>query len=122
MRDSIEEAALVTTAQTIEAFAYASPEQNRLVGTPGLEDSMQYIWDTLDDLDYYDLTRQWFEFDFDGVKTKTQVQDNAWPLPGLVTMTDEPAGTTSSPRPKEATQTMSSTSAPTWTRPPKAQE
>lgn len=64
----------MTKAHTIEAFAYASPDKNRLVGTPGLEDSMQYIWDILDDLDYYDISRQWFEFDFNGEKIKTSVQ------------------------------------------------
>ncbi|KAG6355393.1 hypothetical protein INS49_003355 [Diaporthe citri] len=58
LRDSIEEAELVSKAQTIEAFAYAYPEKNRLPGTPGFEDTMQYIWDILDDLDYYDLSRQ----------------------------------------------------------------
>lgn len=67
----IEEAELVTKAQTIEAFAYASPQKNRLVGTPGLEDTMQYIRETLLDLDYYDLYRQDFELDYGGRKVKT---------------------------------------------------
>lgn len=58
-------------AHTIESFAYASPEQNRLVGTPGFMDTMQYIWETLEDLDYYDLSRQWFEFDFNGERIAT---------------------------------------------------
>ena len=71
MRASIDEAELVGKAQTIESFAYASPEENRFVGTSGLEDSMQYIWETLDDLDYYDLSRQWFEFDYLGEQIKT---------------------------------------------------
>lgn len=61
----------MTKALTIEAFAYASSEQNRLVGTPGLADSMQYIWDTLADLDYYDLSRQWFLFELNGKKMKS---------------------------------------------------
>lgn len=62
----------MATAQVIESFAYASPEKNRLIGTPGLEDSMQYIWDTLEELDYYDLSRQWFDCEgFNGMKIKT---------------------------------------------------
>lgn len=56
----------MTKAQTIEAFAYASPARNRFVGTPGFDNSMQYIWDTLADLDYYDLERQWFRTRLDG--------------------------------------------------------
>ncbi|KAK2601352.1 hypothetical protein N8I77_010807 [Diaporthe amygdali] len=62
LRDLIDEGELASKAETIEAFAYASPEKNRYIGTAGLESSLQYIWDTLDDLDYYDLTRQSFEF------------------------------------------------------------
>lgn len=94
----------MTKAQTIEAFAYASPDKNRLVGTPGLEDSMQYIWDILDDLDYYDLSRQWFDFDFDGEKIKTSVQGSR--CHALIRIVDKSAGTTSSLKPREATQTM----------------
>ncbi|KAL2289334.1 hypothetical protein FJTKL_02337 [Diaporthe vaccinii] len=40
LRDSIEEAELIAKAETIEAFAYKSPDKNRLVGTPGFEDTM----------------------------------------------------------------------------------
>lgn len=104
LRDSIEEAELMTKAQSIEAFAYASPDKNRLVGTPGLEDSMQYIWDILDDLDYYDLSRQWFDFDFGGEKIKTSVQGSR--SHALIRIVDKSAGTTSSLKPREATQTM----------------
>lgn len=71
MRDLIEESELMVKAHTIESFAYASPEQNRLVGTPGFEQTMAYILGTLGDLDYYDLYRQWFEFDFNGERIKT---------------------------------------------------
>lgn len=67
----IEEAELVSKAQTIEAFAYASPEKNRFVGTRGLENTMEYILETLDVLDYYDLFREFYEFDLDGVRIKT---------------------------------------------------
>lgn len=61
----------MTKALTIESFAYASPDRNRLVGTPGLENSMQYIWDTLADLDYYDLSRQRFSFGFNGTRVES---------------------------------------------------
>lgn len=69
----------MSKAQTIEAFAYASPDKNRFIGTPGFEDTMQYIWDTLDDLNYYNLTRQDFEVNYGGKITKTSVQAKACP-------------------------------------------
>ncbi|KAK7699592.1 hypothetical protein SLS64_011546 [Diaporthe eres] len=43
LRDLIEEAELIAKAETIEAIAYASPDKNRLVGTPGFEDTMWNI-------------------------------------------------------------------------------
>lgn len=71
MRASIDESELVSKAQTIEAFAYASPDKNRFIGTQGLDYTMQYIWETLEDLDYYDLSRQWFELEYLGERIKT---------------------------------------------------
>lgn len=74
LRDLIDEGELASKAETIQAFAYASPEKNRYIGTAGLESSLQYIWDTLDDLDYYDLTRQSFEFTQRGRTFQTSVE------------------------------------------------
>ncbi|KAL1863042.1 hypothetical protein Daus18300_008198 [Diaporthe australafricana] len=61
LRGLIDEAELVVKAETIQAFAYGFPERNRLIGTPALDLSMQLIWDTLDEFDYFDLSRQDFE-------------------------------------------------------------
>lgn len=108
-------------AETIESFAYTSSQKNRFVGTPGLGNSMHYIWDTLEDLDYYDISRQSFEFDFNGKRIETYVRTNDYPPHPAITRINESAGTTSSPKPRRATLTMSSISVLTWTRPLKGQ-
>ncbi|KAI3400713.1 hypothetical protein diail_1922 [Diaporthe ilicicola] len=63
LRDLIDEAELVTKAASIQGLAYATPDRNRLVGTPGLKYSMQYIWDALAELDYYHLFPHCFDFE-----------------------------------------------------------
>lgn len=45
--------------QLFEDFAYTTPERNRVVGSPGLVSSQQYVLDTLNALgDYYDIETQ----------------------------------------------------------------
>lgn len=56
----ITEDALMAKAQLFEDFAYSTPERNRVVGSPGLNASLQYVVDTLTALDYYDITLQNF--------------------------------------------------------------
>lgn len=70
LRGLIDEAELIAKAETIQSFAYGFPEGNRLIGTPALELSMQWIWDTLDELDYFDLSHQDFIADWELGPTK----------------------------------------------------
>lgn len=46
--------------QLFEDFAYSTAERNRMVGSPGLESSLQYVLDSLTALDHYDITIQNF--------------------------------------------------------------
>lgn len=53
---------LLERAQKLEDFAYASEQRNRLIGTPGHNDTINYIYDTLNALDgYYDVELQPFD-------------------------------------------------------------
>lgn len=60
LRALISADALMAKAQILEDHAYATPARNRFVGTPGLETSLQWVYDTLSALDYYDITKQPF--------------------------------------------------------------
>jgi hypothetical protein len=48
-------------AQQLEDFAYASEERNRFIGTPGHNDTVYWLKDTLESLDgYYNVSLQNF--------------------------------------------------------------
>jgi aminopeptidase Y len=52
---------LLAGAQQLEDFAYASEERNRLIGSPGHNDTIYWIKDTLESLDgYYNVSLQEF--------------------------------------------------------------
>ncbi|KAH7073663.1 hypothetical protein BKA63DRAFT_472031 [Paraphoma chrysanthemicola] len=52
---------LLAGAQQLEDFAYASEERNRLIGSPGHNDTIYWIKDTLEALDgYYNVSLQEF--------------------------------------------------------------
>jgi aminopeptidase Y len=52
---------LLAGAQQLEDFAYASEERNRLIGSPGHNDTIYWIKDTLEGLDgYYNVSLQEF--------------------------------------------------------------
>jgi hypothetical protein len=63
--DSIEQSELIAKAEIIQGFAYASFEKNRFVGTPGLQDTMEYIWDILDE-SYYERATMYFPIEYEG--------------------------------------------------------
>lgn len=60
MRDLILESELMAKAQMFEDFAYSTEQRNRVLGSPGLNSSLQYVLDTLNSLNYYDVTTQYF--------------------------------------------------------------
>lgn len=60
LRNLITQEALMAKAQLFEDFAYSTAERNRVVGSPGLDSSLQYVVDTLTALDYYNVTTQNF--------------------------------------------------------------
>lgn len=60
--DSIEQSKLVDKAKIIQEFAYASPGKNRFLGTPGLQNTTDYIVSTLNDLNYYHVKTDDFVF------------------------------------------------------------
>lgn len=60
LRKLIQADALMSKAQLLEDHAYQTPQRNRYVGTPGLETSLQWIYDTVTALDYYDVTKHEF--------------------------------------------------------------
>jgi hypothetical protein len=52
---------LLDGAQQLENFAYASAERNRFVGSPGHNDTVYWLKDTLESLDgYYNVSLQQF--------------------------------------------------------------
>ena len=51
---------LLAYEQQLEDFAYATPERNRLIGTPGHDNTINYLYDTVSQLGYYDVYRQPF--------------------------------------------------------------
>lgn len=58
-------------ANAVQGFAYASPDKNRFIGTPGLDDTMEMIENQLDGRngwipDFYDLSRDYFEYRYNG--------------------------------------------------------
>lgn len=63
---------LFLAAYEIQGFAYETPERNRFIGTPGLDKTMQFIEHWLEggprtfDWDYYDISRDYFEYKYRG--------------------------------------------------------
>ncbi|POS69324.1 aminopeptidase Y [Diaporthe helianthi] len=69
--DKVSMDKLMDVAKEIQRFAYESPEKNRFIGTPGLERTMELVEEFLDEaigykLDYYDISRDYFEFKYKG--------------------------------------------------------
>ncbi|TLD08754.1 uncharacterized protein PgNI_07984 [Pyricularia grisea] len=60
LRGLITADALMAKAKVLEDCAYATPARNRFVGTTGLDTSLQWVYDTLTALDYYDVKKQKF--------------------------------------------------------------
>lgn len=46
--------------ETLEGFAYSSPQRNRLIGTPGHDATIQYLFDTVSSFGGYDVYLQPF--------------------------------------------------------------
>ncbi|KAH8821348.1 putative leucine aminopeptidase 2 [Xylogone sp. PMI_703] len=51
---------LLAKAQTLEGFAYSTPQRNRVIGSPGHEATINWVVDSLKALDYYNVTTQLF--------------------------------------------------------------
>jgi hypothetical protein len=61
LQASITSEALLAHSQKLEDFAYATPQRNRLIGTKGHNDTIQYLYDTLSSLNgYYKVELQPF--------------------------------------------------------------
>ncbi|KAF2462418.1 hypothetical protein BDY21DRAFT_331354 [Lineolata rhizophorae] len=56
----ISEDALLEKSQTLEDFAYSYPDRNRLAGSEAHNDTVDFLYDTLVALDYYDVYKQPF--------------------------------------------------------------
>jgi carboxypeptidase Q len=67
LRASIEIDDLLADAQTLEDFAYSTPDRNRVFGSPGHNATVNWLQDELSSLDdYYDVSLQPFEALFSG--------------------------------------------------------
>jgi hypothetical protein len=61
LKAQIERENLLAGAQQLEDFAYASEERNRFIGSPGHNDTVYWLKDTLESLDgYYNVSLQQF--------------------------------------------------------------
>src|SRR5690348_5123762 len=61
LKADITRANLLKGAQQLEDFAYASKERNRLIGSPGHNDTVYWLKSTLESLDgYYSVSLQEF--------------------------------------------------------------
>lgn len=61
LKDDITIEGLLEGAQQLEDFAYASEERNRFIGSPGHNDTVYWLKDTLESLDgYYNVSLQNF--------------------------------------------------------------
>ena len=62
LRSSINIGDLLADAQTLEGFAYATPERNRVFGSPGHNATVNWLYEELSSLDdYYTVSLQPFE-------------------------------------------------------------
>lgn len=91
---------LLAGAQQLEDFAYASEERNRLIGSPGHNDTIYWIKDTLEALDgYYNVSLQEF---FTVAQLSGQINsftvNNATPTNGSYLLFDySPSGDVTAP-------------------------
>ncbi|KAF1982168.1 Zn-dependent exopeptidase [Aulographum hederae CBS 113979] len=60
LQDLITMEALMDKGHHLEDIAYDTPERNRVIGSPGHQGTVDWIYDSLDELDYYDVVRQPF--------------------------------------------------------------
>lgn len=60
MRRLIQESDLLAKSKALEGFAYATPERNRVFGGPGHNATVNYLYDTVAALGYYDVRFQPF--------------------------------------------------------------
>jgi hypothetical protein len=61
LKEDITRAGLLAGAQQLEDFAFASDERNRLIGSPGHNDTVHWLKDTLESLDgFYNVSLQNF--------------------------------------------------------------
>lgn len=61
LRAGIQQANLLAKSQTLEAFAYATQERNRVFGSPGHNATVNYLYDQIAALnDYYTVEFQPF--------------------------------------------------------------
>ena len=51
---------LLAKAEKLQSFAYATPDRNRLIGTPGHQATIDWLAKTVNDTGYYDVTVQPF--------------------------------------------------------------
>lgn len=66
---------LLAKAKTLEGFAYATAERNRLIGTPGHNATVNWIYDTIKSFpDYYTVSLQPFDLSV-GVSATLSVDD-----------------------------------------------
>jgi hypothetical protein len=62
LQRTIKTSALLSGAKTLERFAYATPGRNRLMGTKGHNDTVNWLYNELTALgDYYNVTLQPWE-------------------------------------------------------------
>lgn len=83
---------LLKKGQILQDFAYATEGRNRYIGTPGHNATVNYLVDTLDALDYYDIEVQPFTVpSASGTLSVSEVSYEVAP------MTFTPEGTVSAP-------------------------
>lgn len=60
MRRLLLRSELLKKGQILQDFAYATPAQNRVIGSPGHNATVHYLVDQLTALNYYDVSMQPF--------------------------------------------------------------
>ncbi|KAG9240208.1 putative leucine aminopeptidase 2 [Calycina marina] len=84
---------LLAKSQLLQDFAYSTLDRNRLIGRPGHEKTIQYLVDTLNATDYYDVSLQPFNTT-DPHSADLTVESTVYKVNA---MTESPEGTISAP-------------------------
>ncbi|ORY10576.1 hypothetical protein BCR34DRAFT_485485 [Clohesyomyces aquaticus] len=96
LQRSIKESALLKGAQQLQDFAYAYPERNRLMGSKGHNDTVDYLVKELEALDgYYTVEKQKFSSLVQVNGTASLMIDGTTYVPGI--MEYSPSGNISAP-------------------------